>query len=159
MIKIDRGGGRILLPVTNFTPIVRCRTSGFRNGFAPFITGFAGFYPQESPDKNLSVTVPTQILYRPKVSPTQQAGWPWLAYPSRLTLRNIYRPRLFSDKTRAQINPGENEAAAFIASLAMQKIKAPRVLYIEDHDDTRELVTLVLEQKSYEVVTGSTIKT
>ena len=35
---------------------------------------------------------------------------------------------------------------------------APRVLYIEDHEDTRELVTLVLEQKSYEVVTGSTIE-
>lgn len=34
----------------------------------------------------------------------------------------------------------------------------PRVLYIEDHDDTRELVTLVLQQRSYEVVTGSTIK-
>ena len=35
---------------------------------------------------------------------------------------------------------------------------SPRVLYIEDHEDTRELVTLVLEQRSYEVVTGSTIK-
>lgn len=34
----------------------------------------------------------------------------------------------------------------------------PRVLYIEDHEDTRELVTLVLEQKCYEVVTGSTIQ-
>src|SRR5215213_5546819 len=39
----------------------------------------------------------------------------------------------------------------------MQNINAPRVLYIEDHEDTRELVTLVLEQKSIEVVTGSTI--
>src|SRR5689334_9246604 len=35
----------------------------------------------------------------------------------------------------------------------------PRVLYIEDHEDTRELVTLVLEQRSYDVVTGATIET
>jgi len=34
----------------------------------------------------------------------------------------------------------------------------PRVLYIEDHEDTRELVTLVLEQRSIEVVSGSTIE-
>jgi DNA-binding response OmpR family regulator len=40
----------------------------------------------------------------------------------------------------------------------MQMKHTPRVLYIEDHEDTRELVTLVLEQKSYEVVTGSTIE-
>jgi DNA-binding response OmpR family regulator len=33
----------------------------------------------------------------------------------------------------------------------------PRVLYIEDHEDTRELVTLVLEQKRFKVVTGATI--
>ena len=40
----------------------------------------------------------------------------------------------------------------------MQNKSTPRVLYIEDHEDTRELVTLVLEQKCFEVVTGSTIK-
>jgi two-component system, OmpR family, response regulator len=40
----------------------------------------------------------------------------------------------------------------------MQFKQSPRVLYIEDHEDTRELVTLVLEQRSYKVVTGSTIK-
>src|SRR5215207_3617575 len=40
----------------------------------------------------------------------------------------------------------------------MQSTHTPRVLYIEDHEDTRELVTLVLEQRSYEVVTGSTIE-
>jgi len=34
----------------------------------------------------------------------------------------------------------------------------PRVLYIEDHEDTRELVTLLLGQKSFEVVTGATIE-
>ena len=33
-----------------------------------------------------------------------------------------------------------------------------RILYIEDHEDTRELVTLLLAQKSYEVITGSTIE-
>ena len=40
----------------------------------------------------------------------------------------------------------------------MRSRYTPRVLYIEDHADTIELVTLVLEQRSYEVVTGSTIE-
>jgi DNA-binding response OmpR family regulator len=40
----------------------------------------------------------------------------------------------------------------------MQVNKIPRVLYIEDHEDTRELVTLLLNQRSYEVVTGATIE-
>ena len=40
----------------------------------------------------------------------------------------------------------------------MQNKMSRRVLYIEDHEDTRELVTLVLEQRFIEVVTGSTIK-
>ena len=40
----------------------------------------------------------------------------------------------------------------------MRMPNTPRVLYIEDHEDTRELVTLVLEQRNYEVVTGSTIE-
>jgi DNA-binding response OmpR family regulator len=39
----------------------------------------------------------------------------------------------------------------------MQPEKIRRILYIEDHADTRELVTLLLAQKSYEVITGSTI--
>src|SRR5690349_25140355 len=37
-------------------------------------------------------------------------------------------------------------------------LQPPRVLYIEDHEDTRELVTLLLTQKSYEVVTGDSIE-
>jgi two-component system OmpR family response regulator len=41
----------------------------------------------------------------------------------------------------------------------MRTPNTPRVLYIEDHEDTRELVTLVLEQRCFEVVTGSTIET
>ena len=31
------------------------------------------------------------------------------------------------------------------------------ILYIEDHDDTRELVTLVLSERNYRVTTGTTI--
>jgi DNA-binding response OmpR family regulator len=40
---------------------------------------------------------------------------------------------------------------------AMQLTKS-RILYIEDHDDTRELVSLVLCQSGYDVITGSTIE-
>jgi DNA-binding response OmpR family regulator len=36
--------------------------------------------------------------------------------------------------------------------------KKQRILYIEDHDDTRQMISLVLHQHSYEVVTESTIK-
>jgi DNA-binding response OmpR family regulator len=32
-----------------------------------------------------------------------------------------------------------------------------RILYIEDHADTRDLVKLVLQQKDFEVITGSTV--
>src|SRR5262245_57069981 len=41
--------------------------------------------------------------------------------------------------------------------LTMQ-VQKPRVLYIEDHEDTRELVTLLLGQRNYEVITGTTIE-
>lgn len=41
----------------------------------------------------------------------------------------------------------------------MQVERNHRILYIEDHEDTRELVTLLLAQKSYDVITGSTIAT
>ena len=34
----------------------------------------------------------------------------------------------------------------------------PRILYVEDHEDTRELVTLLLSQKDYDVITGATIE-
>jgi len=37
------------------------------------------------------------------------------------------------------------------------QLRKRRILYIEDHDDTRELVTLVLKQEDFDVVTGSTI--
>lgn len=40
----------------------------------------------------------------------------------------------------------------------MQNEKPRRILYIEDHEDTREFVTLLLAQKSYEVITGTTIE-
>ncbi len=40
---------------------------------------------------------------------------------------------------------------------AMQ-LRNQRILYIEDHDDTRELVTIILRQNDYDVITGSTIE-
>jgi DNA-binding response OmpR family regulator len=38
----------------------------------------------------------------------------------------------------------------------MQPLKS-KILYVEDHDDTRELMVLVLEQANYEVVTTSSL--
>ena len=56
-------------------------------------------------------------------------------------------------------NTGEREVFTFRQQPrpVMQSEKR-RVLYIEDHEDTRELVTLLLSQKSFEVVTGTTIE-
>ena len=39
------------------------------------------------------------------------------------------------------------------------RIDRHHILYIEDHEDTRELVTLVLQQKNYEVTTCATMET
>ena len=38
------------------------------------------------------------------------------------------------------------------------QLRTNRILYIEDHDDTRELVSIILRQNDYDVITGSTIE-
>jgi DNA-binding response OmpR family regulator len=48
--------------------------------------------------------------------------------------------------------------AVALSALSTMQLRKPRVLYIEDHEDTRELVTLLLSQKDYEVVTGSNVE-
>ena len=44
-------------------------------------------------------------------------------------------------------------------ALLTMKANKPRVLYIEDHEDTRELVSFVLQQRNFEVTTSATIET
>lgn len=57
-----------------------------------------------------------------------------------------------------QVTRVEESFSSQMVRTVMQGNKTPRVLYIEDHEDTRELVTLLLNQRSYEVVTGTTIE-
>lgn len=63
-----------------------------------------------------------------------------------MAINDLYGPRVRNQGLRVE------------PRLAMQ-VKNPRVLYIEDHEDTRELVILLLGQKSFDVVTGGTIET
>jgi DNA-binding response OmpR family regulator len=37
------------------------------------------------------------------------------------------------------------------------QLSKPRILYIEDHEDTRDMVSLVLQQQNYEVITAGTM--
>lgn len=52
---------------------------------------------------------------------------------------------------------GEEQSLRVEPRLVMP-VRNPRILYVEDHEDTRELVTLLLGQKSFEVVTGNTLE-
>ena len=63
-----------------------------------------------------------------------------------MAINDLYGPRVRNQGLRVE------------PRLAMQ-VRNPRVLYIEDHEDTRELVILLLGQKSFDVVTGGTIET
>ena len=96
------------------------------------------------------------------ISRTQQAGWLRSSYPSRLTLRMYAGLSLlileFQSGNLKSRWSNDRRRLPLPTSTAMRTINSPRVLYIEDHEDTRELVTIVLEQRSYEVVTGATIK-
>jgi DNA-binding response OmpR family regulator len=39
------------------------------------------------------------------------------------------------------------------------QLSKQRILYIEDHEDTRDFVTFILEQQNYEVITAATMAT
>lgn len=42
--------------------------------------------------------------------------------------------------------------------MSFMRIGNQRILYIEDHEDTRELITLVLRQNDFDVISGSTLQ-
>jgi hypothetical protein len=73
----------------NSTLFVACRTEQLVPNVCPVISCLAFLSNQDFPESKLFANVLTSMSHGNTVTLTQQAGWPWPAYPSRLTLRII----------------------------------------------------------------------
>jgi hypothetical protein len=121
-------GGELLLRRRDFTIFACTRTEIVRNHCLCCKTLFTTSASESSWFESVRERTDSDLLWAYLVR-TQQAGWPRLTYPSRLTLRNVQSARPFSCCFKSHFQSRGQGRFPFIASVSYAKYCPPCPLH------------------------------